>query len=185
MNYVVQQHKLQNVKYVHVAIGSEVPAILSGNADHALSFEPEVTQGVRQNGLHIVYSFPADQSWSPFDFSSLTSTKTFLKAHPDATQGVVTAFENASRYIYAHPDEASGIAQKYFPDFPKDVVREAVQREIDTKGYPRDALVSKASWDNALHVAVYAKHVSGCPSKATSYEKNVDTVFATRPWLKR
>ena len=178
MTYLIQQQKLKGVKIVHVAIGNEIPAIVAGQADYALAVEPQVEQSIAQNGLHSVYSFSADASWYPFAFSSLTTTKSYIAKNPQAAQGVITAFEMADRYIYSHTNETIAIAEKYFPDLPKDVVAKAVMREIDAKGYPMDALVTQTAWDNNMKIALYAQNIQAYPDASTSYAANVDTTLA-------
>jgi NitT/TauT family transport system substrate-binding protein len=180
MSYLIKQQKLENVKLVNVAIGNEVPAIVSDRADYALAVEPQVTQSIRQNGLSSVYSFSANKDWYPFAFSSLTTTKEYIAKNPQAAQGVVTAFEMASRFIYKNFDETVDIAAKYFPNLPREIVAEAVKREIDAKGYPENVLVSRKAWDNNLNIAVYAKNVKKYPSEATSYENNVNVELASK-----
>ncbi|MEN3752916.1 ABC transporter substrate-binding protein [Mangrovibacter yixingensis] len=180
MSYLIKQQKLKDVKLVHVAIGNEIPAVAAGRADYALAAEPQVTMAEQQNGLHVVYSFSADKSWYPFAFSSLTTTRQYIQKHPKAAQAVVTAFEQASRYIYSHPDDAVTIAHHYFPALPVDLVKKAVQREIDAKGYPENVLVTQKAWDNNMNIALYAKNIKAYPSEATSYKNNVDTTLATK-----
>lgn len=180
MSYLIKQQKLENVKLVNVSIGNEVPAIVSDRADYALAVEPQVTQSIRQNGLSSTYSFSANKDWFPFAFSSLTTTKDYIQKNPEAAQGVITAFEMASRYIYKDFDGTVEVAAKYFPNLPKDIVAEAVKREIDAKGYPENVLVTKTSWDNNLNIALYAKNVKAYPSDATSYENNVNVELATK-----
>lgn len=180
MSYLIKQQNLKDVKLVHVAIGNEIPAVAAGRADYALAAEPQVTMAEQQNALHVVYSFSAAQSWFPFAFSSLTTTQAYIDKNPQAAQAVVTAFEQASRFIYKHPPEAVTIAHKYFPSLPVAVVQKAVQREIDAKGYPQNVLVSQQAWDNNMNIALYAKNIKAYPSAATSYQNNVNTSLATK-----
>ncbi len=180
MSYLIKQNNLKDVKLVHVAIGNEIPAVAAGRADYALAVEPQVSMAEQQNGLHAVYSFSGAQSWYPFAFSSLTTTQQYIDKKPQAAQAVVTAFEQASRFIYKHPDEAVVIAQKYFPALPVELVKKAVQREIDAKGYPENVLISQKAWDNNMNIALYAKNIKAYPSEATSYQNNVNTALATK-----
>lgn len=180
MSYLIDQQKLKDVKLVNVSIGNEIPAVVSDRADYALAVEPQVTQSIKQNGLASVYSFSANQDWYPFAFSSLTTTQAYINENPKAAQGVVTAFEFASRFIYSDFEETVAIASKYFPDLPAEIVREAVQREIDAKGYPETVLVSQKAWDNNMNISLYAKNIQAYPSEFTSYEANVNTALATK-----
>lgn len=180
MKYLINQNDLENVTLVNVALGSELAAVASGQADLALSFEPTVSQAVVDQGLEVVYSFPANTDWYPFAFSSLTSTDDYLQKNPEAAQGVVTALARASQFIYADPEATIDIAAEYFPDLSREVVKAAVEREIDAKGYPEDVTVTKESWDNNMKISAFTKNIAAYPSEDTSYENNVNTELATK-----
>lgn len=180
MSYLVLKEKIPDVKLVNVGIGNELPALTAGAGDYALTYEPLVSKGLVENGLHLVYSFPSGRDWSPYAFSGLTTTRAYVTAHPKATQGVVTAFDKASRLIYANQDEAVEIAKKYFPSMSPNIVKQAVLREIAVQGYPHNALVSKESWDRGMEIALFTKNVKAYPSPATEYSKAVDASFALK-----
>ena len=179
MTHLIEQNDLQDVKLVNVAIGNELAAVASGQADYALAVEPQITQGEVENGLHVVYSFSADESWYPFAFSSLTGLPSWIEENPEAAQGVVTALQRASRSIYEDPDAAVATAVAYFPDLDEEIVRLAVQRMIDAEGYPKDVLVSQDAWDRNLGIALMTGNVAEYPSEATSYENTVNSELAT------
>lgn len=174
MTLLIDQYDLQDVELVNVPIGNELAAVESGQADYALAVEPQITQGEEQ-GLHVVYSFAEDEAWYPFAFSSLTGLPSWIEENPEAAQGVVTAFQEASTAIYADPDAAIATAQDYFPDIDPETVAAAVTRMIDAKGYPEDVTVTQEAWDNNLEIAAMVENVEGYPTEATSYENNVNT----------
>lgn len=180
MSYLTKQRGIKNVKFVHVPIGNEIPAVAAGRADYALAVEPQVSQAEELNKLPIVYSFSANKDWFPFAFSSLTTTNSYLAKHPKRAQAVVTAFEQASQFIYKDTDKAIAIADKYFSNLPKDIVRQAVMRNVKAKGYPEHVLVTKESWDHNMNIAAYAKNIKGYPTKATSWKNNVNTALAEK-----
>lgn len=177
MTHLIEENDLQDVQLVNVAIGNELAAVAGGQADYALAVEPQISDGEAQ-GLHVVYSFSADPDWYPFAFSSLTGLPSWIEANPEAAQGVVTAFQKASRAIYADPDAAVATAERYFPDLDPEIVRVAVEREIEALGYPEDVLVTEDSWDRNLEIAAMTGNVAEYPSDATSYENNVNTELA-------
>jgi NitT/TauT family transport system substrate-binding protein len=179
MKYLIEEQGLRDVTLVNVALGSELAAVASGQADLALSFEPTVSQAVVDQNLKVVYSYAANKDWYPFAFSSLTTTEQFVQQNPEAAQGVVTAIAKASKFIYADPNATVDLAAKYFPDLSREVVKAAVEREIEAKGYPEDVTVTKESWDNNMKISLFTKNISAYPSDATSYEKNVNTELAT------
>lgn len=177
MTLMIDEHDLEDVSLVNVPIGNELAAVISGQADYALAVEPQVSQGETE-GLHVVYSFSADPSWSPFAFSSLTGLPSWIEENPEAAQGVVTAFERASRLIYDEPDTAVEIAQQYFPDIDGEIVDAAVRRMIDARGYPENVLITPEAWENNLRIADLVGNVEEYPSDDTSYESNVNTELA-------
>lgn len=179
MKYLIEERGLKDVTLVNVALGSELAAVASGQADLALSFEPTVSQAVVEQDLKVVYSYAANKDWYPFAFSSLTTTEEFVQQNPKAAQGVVTAIAKASKFIYADPDSTVDLATKYFPDLSRDVVKAAVEREIEAKGYAEDVTVTPQSWDNNMKISLFTKNISAYPSADTSFEKNVDTKLAT------
>ncbi|ANI41545.1 ABC transporter substrate-binding protein [Mycolicibacterium vaccae] len=180
MKYLIDEQGLQDVTLVNVALGSELAAVAGGQADLALSFEPTVSQAVVDQGLEVVYSFPANSDWYPFAFSSLTTTERYLQGNTEAAQAVVTAIAKASRFIYSDPEATIDIAAQYFPDLSREVVQAAVEREIEAKGYAEDVTVTKESWDNNMKISLFTKNIAAYPSDATSYENNVNTEFATK-----
>ncbi|MBW6417430.1 ABC transporter substrate-binding protein [Celeribacter sp. PS-C1] len=180
MSYLIEQEGLEDVNIVNVSIGNEIPAVMAGRADYALAVDPQVAQAELDNGLSSVYSFSANKDWYPYAFSSLTTTQSYIDENPEAAQGVVTAFERASRFIYADFDRTVEIAQEYFPTLSEEVVRTSVQREIDAKGYPENVLVSEKAWENNMNISVYAGTLTEYPSDATSYAANVNVELATK-----
>lgn len=178
MTYLIKENNLKNVQLVNVSIGNELAAVAAGQADYAVVAEPNASKATMEQGLHEVYSFPENSGWSPYAFSSLTTTEKYTKSHEKETQAVVNAFEKACQYIYAHPDETVKIGQREFPDMDKNIVKHAVTHSIEMKSYPEHALVSEASWKNAMTIQSFIKNVDGLNTKNTSYSTNVDPSFA-------
>ncbi|KAE8127376.1 MULTISPECIES: ABC transporter substrate-binding protein [Bifidobacterium] len=178
MTYLIAKNHLKNVELVNVSIGNELAAVAAGQADYAVVAEPNASKATMEQGLHEVYSFPSDSGWSPYAFSSLTSTKKYVDAHKNETQAVVNAFEKACRYIYDNPDGAVQVGEKEFPDMDKSIVKNAVTHAIEMKAYPEHALVSKEAWKNSMTIQSFIKNVDGLNTKSTSYATNVDASFA-------
>lgn len=180
MTKLIEQHDLKDVEIVNVAIGNELAAVESGQADYALAVDPQVSQAVIDMGLTSVYSFSADPDWYPFAFSSLTTTQRYIDENPEAAQGVVTAFEQASRFIYSDYEGTVDVAMEYFPDLSREVVAQAVKNAIDAKGYPEHALITEDAWDHNMEIAASVGNIREYPSDATSYESTVNTELAEK-----
>jgi NitT/TauT family transport system substrate-binding protein len=179
MTYLIEQNDLQDVELVNVALGAELAAVASGQADYAVAGAQSVVQGIEEEGLAQVYSFASDESLSPFAFSSLTSTQSYIDDNPEAALGVVTALEQADRFIYENPEETIEIAIGEFPDLEEETVRFTVQSMIDGDGFPHTTLVSEDAWAHNMEVADFIGNVDGYPSDSTSYEASVNTELAT------
>lgn len=181
MTKMIDTYDLKGVKLVNVSLGNELAAVASGQADYAVVPEPSVSQAVDQQDMHVVYSWPAaGDEWNPFAFSSLTSTQKYVKDNPEATQGVVNAFQRAYNYIYSDEAGAIEVAEKYFPKLDESTVASAVKREIEADGYPHGATVTEEAWDHNLQLAADIDNVKKYPADATSYETNVDTTFSDK-----
>jgi len=178
MTYLIEQNDLEDVELVNVALGAELAAVASGQADYAVAGAQTIVQGIEEEGLHQVYSFASDESLSPFAFSSLTSTQSYIDENPEAALGVVTALEQADRFIYENPEETIDIAIAEFPDLDPEVVRATVQSMIDGDGFPRTTLVSEDAWEHNMEVAAFIGNVDGYPSESTSYEASVNAELA-------
>jgi NitT/TauT family transport system substrate-binding protein len=185
MTKLIEQYDLQDVTIVNVALGNELAAVESGQADYALAVDPQVSQGVIEMGLNSVYSFSADPDWYPFAFSSLTTTQKFIDTNPEAAQAVVTAFEQASRFIYSDFEGTVDIAMEYFPELSREVVAQAVKNAIDAKGYPEHVLITEEAWDHNMEIALSVGNLKAYPSDNTSYEATVNTELAqkAREWV--
>lgn len=176
---------LASLVSVHTVLAADTPVRINQAFQSLLYLPLYVAQEqgfFKQQGVEVKISTGGGgaQSWYPFAFSSLTTTQQYIDKNPQAAQAVVTAFEQASRFIYKHQEESVQIARKYFPALPEAVVKKAVQREIDAKGYPENVLVSQKAWDNNMNIALYAKNIKAYPSEATSYQNNVNVELATK-----
>lgn len=179
---LVQENNLEDVELIPVSVGNEIAALLAGQGDFAIASEPALSQAELEEGLHVNYAFPENSDWYPYMYSSLTSTPSFLEEHPEETQAVVSALDSAAAFIRDEDnfEEVIAIAAARFPEMSEEVIRSAVQRGIDTEGYPTDVVVSEDAYEHNLEVQLFVGNVSEYPSDATSYENNVDVTFAEK-----
>ena len=123
-NYSVAKRMLENAglkvgqdaKILEVNPGTEIGAMLAGQADMAIAYQPSVASAVAQ-GAKVVFDF--SNYIGPFcNTGIMVLPSTIAEADPEIVQALVTSFEEASRKTYADPDFAKKVARKEFPDLP-------------------------------------------------------------------
>jgi NitT/TauT family transport system substrate-binding protein len=179
-SYVVQKALVEraglklgsNTRITQATFGTELGPIKNGQADMAMSIEPNVSQAEAQ-GARVVFSYP--DAWGPFLLTGLMTTEEFARSKPAVVQGVVDAYEEALQAIRAHPDQAVATGVKYFPEVSPEVIRTAVKRLSDSKVFPDHARVDPQSWTAALDLRVKVGDL-----KSINHGSEVDNSFADR-----
>jgi ABC-type nitrate/sulfonate/bicarbonate transport system substrate-binding protein len=128
---------------VQVSIGTELEPVVAGVADIGTSFPPQVEVHLA-HGLHEVFDF--SRFFDPYLLSALCTTRSFIAAHPEIHQAVISAFEQACQYAYAFPEEAVAIARREFPDEDPAVIAAATRRCIRRFFVPQHAYVDGEAW---------------------------------------
>ena len=102
----------EDVKILEVNPGTEIGAMLAGQADMAIAYQPSVASAVAQ-GAKVVFDF--SNYVGPFCNTGIMVLPSFVEANPDIVQALVTSFEEASRMTYAGPGvRQGGGAQRNF-----------------------------------------------------------------------
>ena len=105
-----------DTKILEVNPGTEIAAMLAGQADMAVAYQPGVANAMSQ-GAKVVFDFASYMG--PFCNTGIMVLPEYAKANPDIVQALVSAFEESSRLTYAKPDFAKEVARKEFPDLPR------------------------------------------------------------------
>ena len=93
--------------------GTEIAAMLAGQADIAIAYQPSVSAAEAQ-GAKVVFDFST--YIGPFCNTGIMVLPSTIQKSPDMVQALVTSFEEASRKTYADPAFAKEVARKEFPD---------------------------------------------------------------------
>ena len=115
---------------VPVNPGTEIGAMMAGQADIAIAYQPNVAAAEAQ-GAKVVFDF--SNYIGPFCNTGIMVLPTTIKRDPAMVQALVTAFEESSRKTYADPAFSKDVARKEFPDLPGDVVDKAIDAELKYK----------------------------------------------------
>ena len=163
----------EDVKILEVNPGTEIGAMLGGQADMAIAYQPSVASAVAQ-GAKVVFDF--SNYVGPFCNTGIMVLPSFVEAHPDIVQALVTSFEEASRKTYQDPEFAKEVARKEFPDLPADVVNAAIDAELEYKIPAESVVVKPDQWANLMAMQVYLGNVKG----TMTFDEIIDNSFAEK-----
>ncbi len=163
----------EDTKILQVNPGTEIGAMLAGQADMAIAYQPSVAAAVDQ-GAKVVFDF--SNYVGPFMNTGIMVLPSTIERDPGMVQALVTAFEEASRLTYSDPDFAKEVARKEFPDLPPEVADAAIDAELEYKIPAETVVVQEDQWKNLMDMQVYLGNVKG----EIPFEQVVDNSFALK-----
>ncbi len=163
----------QDAQILQVNPGTEIGAMLAGQADMAIAYQPSVSSAVAQ-GAQVVFDFASYVG--PFCNTGIMVLPSTIERDPEMVQALVTAFEEASRLTYADPDFAKEVAKKEFPDLDPAVVEAAIDAQLEYRIPAETVIVQRDQWDNLMDMQVYLKNVQG----TVPFEEIIDNSFAEK-----
>jgi NitT/TauT family transport system substrate-binding protein len=178
-NYSVAKRMLEtagleigaDTEILQVNPGTEIGAMLAGQADMAIAYQPSVASAVDQ-GAKVVFDFSSYVG--PFCNTGIMVLPATIERDPEMVQALVTSFEEASRLTYADPDFAKEVARKEFPDLPPEVVDAAIDAELEYLIPAQSVLVKEDQWQNLIDMQVYLGNVKG----EVPFDEIIDNSFA-------
>jgi NitT/TauT family transport system substrate-binding protein len=180
-NYSVAKRLLENAglklgtdaTIVPVSPGTEIAAMLAGQADVAIAYQPGVSSAIAQ-GAKVVFDF--SNYIGPFCNTGIMVLQSTIKKDPEMVQALVTSFEEASRKTYADPAFAKKVAREEFPDLPGDVVDAAIDAELKFL-IPAQSVVTKPDqWKNLMDMQIYLGNAKG----TVPFDQIIDNSFAEK-----
>jgi NitT/TauT family transport system substrate-binding protein len=147
-----------DTKILEVNPGTEIAAMLAGQADIAVAYQPGVANAMSQ-GAKVVFDFASYMG--PFCNTGIMVLPEYAKANPGIVQALVSAFEEASRLTYAKPDFAKEVARKEFPDLPAAVVNKAIDMQLEFKIPAQSVKTDPKQWENLITMQKYLGNVKG------------------------
>ncbi len=117
----------RDVKILQVNPGTEIAAMLAGQADVAIAYQPGVAQAQDQ-GAHIVFDFAS--YIGPFCNTGIMVLPQTIQSKPQIVQALCNGFELAMRRTYGDPAYAKAVARKEFPELHGNVVESAIEQEL-------------------------------------------------------
>ncbi|WP_428032469.1 ABC transporter substrate-binding protein [Ancylobacter sp.] len=162
-----------DVIIVPVSPGTEIGAMLAGQADMAVAYQPSVAAAEAQ-GSKVVFDF--SNYIGPFCNTGIMVLPSTIEKDPEMVQALVTAFEEASRKTYADPAFSKKVARLEFPDLPGEVVDKAIDAELKYL-IPAQSVVTKPDqWKNLMDMQIYLGNIKG----TVSFDQIIDNSFAEK-----
>ncbi len=173
---ILEDHGLKprvDTKILEVSPGTEIAAMLAGQADIAVAYQPGVANAMSQ-GAKVVFDFASYMG--PFCNTGIMVLPEYVKAHPEIVQALVNAFEESARLTYAKPDFAKKVARAEFPDLPAAVVDKAIDMQLEFKIPAQTVKVDPKQWENLIAMQKYLGNVKG----TIAFKDIIDNSFAEK-----
>ena len=145
-----------DTKILEVNPGTEIGAMLAGQADIAVAYQPSVSAAEAQ-GAKVVFDFASYVG--PFCNTGIMVLPEYAEANPDVVQALVTSFEEAGRLVYADPAYAKKVARLEFPDLDGAIVDRAIDAQIKYQ-IPAATVVTQAdAWNKLMEMQKFLGNV--------------------------
>jgi len=162
-----------DAKILEVNPGTEIGAMLAGQADIAIAYQPSVAAAEAQ-GAKVVFDF--SNYVGPFCNTGIMVLPEYAKANPDVVYALVKSFEEAGRLVYSDPTYAKKVAKLEFPDMPGEVVDKAIDAEIKYKIPAETVVTQDAEWNKLMEMQKFLGNVKG----SVAMKDVIDNSFADK-----
>jgi NitT/TauT family transport system substrate-binding protein len=153
--------------------GTEIAAMLAGQADIAIAYQPSVAAAEAQ-GAKVVFDF--SNYIGPFCNTGIMVLPSTIQKDPEMVQALVTSFEESSRKTYADPAFSKEVARQEFPDLPGEVVDKAIDAELKYLIPAQSVITKPDQWKNLMDMQVYLGNAKG----TVSFDQIIDNSFAEK-----
>lgn len=154
--------------------GPDIPILVEHKSvDAGITWDPSISVGLASGKVRILAK--AEQIMpimsGHYIGNGVYVHDTFLKAHPDITQALVTANVKAINYILCHPKEAAKLWEKEIK-IPEKVITLSLEKGISV--YSLDVIPTRETMDK------YSKFLKDAKILKPTDEPKIDPSFATK-----
>jgi NitT/TauT family transport system substrate-binding protein len=164
-----------DVALTETSAGGILAAVKAKQADIAVTYEPILTQGVRQ-GVWGEPFYNVPNELGDYAYSTINIRKESIDAEPAVVEGLVRAIVKGLRFTHDHHAEAAEIAKKEFPTMALGDLTATLDRSFKDKLWSPDGMISRASWDTGSKVV----RASGILKTDVGYDEIIDMRFVTK-----
>lgn len=163
----------RDVQIIQVLPGTEIAAMLAGQADVAIAYQPGVAEAQSQ-GARIVFDF--SNAIGPFCNTGIMVLNDTITSKPQIIQALCIGFQQAMHRTYNDPAYAKEVAQKEFPQLSSAVIASAIDTELKYRIPSQSVVVDPTQWANLIKMQVYLGNIKG----TTTFEQIVNNTFANK-----
>ena len=178
IRYLVQKAGLtldRDVKLVETTVAGALAVMKAGQAQIAVTSEPQLTQGIRQDIWgEPFYSVP--KQLGPYAYSTINVQQDSIAKDPATVELFVRNLIRGLQFTHDHPDEAAAIARQEFPTMPQDDMKATLDRSFADGLWSTTGLVSEQGWTTAKDVVMAA----GLLKQDVAYDAIIDMSFVKR-----
>lgn len=139
--------RLRTMEVVEAEIGALMPFLAGGRAEVVLEVEPFVSIA-EERGLRTVLSL-AD-FFPSLLFTGVTASGKALTEKPEIVEKFVQGIQIGLTTCCREPTKLLPVASKMFPAVSDECLKRAIDRMIQNRSWPEQALIQAADWQNAL-----------------------------------
>ncbi len=164
-----------DVMLLETTVAGALAVMKAGQAQVAMTSEPQLTQGIRQ-GIwgEPFYSVPAQLG--PYAYSTINVQQDSVAHDPATVEAFVRNLIRGLRFTHEHPEEAAAVARQEFPTMPADDMKATLDRSFADGLWSTDGLVSQQAWTTAKDVVLAA----GLLKQDVPYDAIIDMSFVKR-----
>lgn len=154
--------------------GPDIPILVQHKSvDAGITWDPSISVGLASGKLRILAKAEEIMPIMSGHYvgNGVYVHDTFLKAHPDITQALVTANVKAINYILCHPKEAAKLWEKEIK-IPEKVIMLSLEKGISV--YSLDVIPTKDTMEK------YSKFLKDAKILKQTDEPKIDPSFATK-----
>ena len=164
-----------DVKLVETTVAGALAVMKAGQAQIAMTSEPQLTQGIHQ-GIWGEPFYNVPKQLGPYAYSTINVTQASVASDPATVEVFVRNLIRGLQFTHEHPDEAAAIARQEFPTMPVDDMKATLDRSFADSLWSTTGLVSPQGWATAENVVLAA----GLLKQEVPYEAIIDMSFVKR-----
>lgn len=164
----------KSIHLLPVIAGSELNALIAGQAKLSLTNEPSTSIGVSK-GFVPIASF--SEHFGPFFFTSFAVMEDSIKNKHKEVQAFVNAITKAMVYGHKYPEKAAEVAVARYNKADPKVIHAAALRIVAQGAYPKSMVVTKQAYDNNFNKLLKA---TGHPAAGYKFDELMDLSFAEK-----
>ena len=122
LNYALMQNgmSIADIEKVPMPASDAGTTLISGQVDVAVTYEPYITEAVKQNkDVRVLYA-AAERPGLISDVLAVNAT--FLKEQPEAARSLLKVWDEALKFYQTNPDEAKAIIARNVGSEPEELV---------------------------------------------------------------